>query len=125
MDILRIGERYDSDEKKMKISRGISLFWTLVLVLISTLLQDTKSSLVELGLSITSLTYGGMLGIFIQGRFFENFNDRAALTGVIISVVSIVIIARTTDLFWPWYVPVGFMISFLSGTLLNSLVKER
>jgi NO-binding membrane sensor protein with MHYT domain len=107
------------EKRKVALSRLISLVWTCVMMLIAMLLRDTKSPLVELGLSIASITYGGMLGIFIQGVLFERFSDRAALGGVLASIVSVLAISAAFNVFWPWYVPIGFTVSFLVGLALN------
>ena len=106
------------------ISRIISFGWSCVMIVIASLLKETKNPLVELGLSIASITYGGMLGIFIQGIVFEKFSDRAALAGVMISISAVLFISLACNVFWPWFVPIGFVISFLAGSLLN-LIKKR
>jgi NO-binding membrane sensor protein with MHYT domain len=95
-----------------------------VLIGIASLLTDTKNPLVELGLSIASITYGGMLGIFIQGIVFEKFSDRAAIAGVMISISAVLFISVACNVFWPWFVPIGFVISFLTGSILNLLIKK-
>jgi SSS family transporter len=124
MDILQLPRRNISDRQKLMISRAISFGWSCVMIVIASLLTDTKNPLVELGLSIASLTYGGMLGIFIQGIVFEKFSDRAALSGVMISIAAVLFISLASGIFWPWFVPIGFMISFLSGSLLNFIMKK-
>ncbi len=125
MDILLISRWNISDRKKLMISRGISFGWACAIMGIAMLLRDTKSPLVELGLSIASITYGGMLGIFLQGALFEQFNDRAALTGVVASIVSVLSISITLNVFWPWFVPIGFTVSFTVGSALNMALKKK
>ena len=126
IDILEITKRKYPESKKLKISRLISLIWTLVIMGISVLLQDNKSPLVELGLGIASITYGGMLSIFLQGSLFKKFDDKAAISGVILSIVTILAVLLLGKLgvikiFWPWFVPIGFTVSFMSGLLLNKI----
>jgi solute:Na+ symporter, SSS family len=108
-----------TDRQKLRISRIISLAWSLIMIGLATLLRDTRSPLVELGLSIASITYGGMLGIFIQGVLFKKFNDKAALAGVLASITGVLVVSYAGKVFWPWYVPIGFLISFVTGTALN------
>jgi len=121
IDILGIAKGNMSEEKQLRLSRFISLIWTVVLVGIAILLSDNKNPLVEVGLSIASVTYGGMLGIFLMGRLFRNFYDKAALFGAIAGIISTAIIAFYTQIFWPWFVCIGFIISFLSGVAVNYL----
>jgi len=124
MDLLMISRRDIPEKRKVQLSRVISFVWTLVMMLIAVFLKDTKSPLVELGLSIASITYGGMLGIFLQGALFKKFSDRAALAGVVASIASVLAISAAFKVFWPWFVPVGFAVSFLTGTLLNMAARR-
>lgn len=115
MDLLRIGERDLPEKRKMALSRGISAFWCVALIAVSMLFSDTKNPLVEIGLSITSIAYGAMMGIFVLGRFFRGMSDTAALFGVLVSVVVMSAIALSGSLFWLWFVVVGFAISFAAS----------
>lgn len=124
MDILRLPERDMTDRRRLLVSRCISLAWSCVMMGIAFFLQNTKSPLVELGLSIASITYGGMLGIFIQGALFRNFSDRAAIAGVAASIASVLGVFFGCDLFWPWFVPIGFSVSLLVGSALNAVMKR-
>jgi SSS family transporter len=124
MDILRLHEKSGSPEKQVRMSRLISLFWTAVLVIIAMSLSDTKSPLVELGLGISSLIYGGVLAMFFQARFFRNFSDRAAIAGMFCGIAFTVAISRLFVVFWPWFIPVGFIVSLSASSALNSLIMR-
>ena len=91
---------------------------------ISILFQDNKNPLVEVGLSIASVTYGGMMGIFLMGRSFKVFNERAAIAGVVISIAFNLLIVFATDIFWLWYVCIGFAVSFGIGVSINLVIKD-
>jgi len=119
LDIAGISRRGYSEKKKLLLSRGTTLLWTAVIILMSSLLSDNKSPLVEVGLAIASVTYGGMLGIFILGVTVRGVSEKAALAGVIISIVSVIVMAAALDVFWPWYVPAGFIISYAVGLALH------
>jgi len=124
MDILRLSEKNITARRKLLISRAISLAWACVMMGIAFLLQNSRSPLVELGLSIASITYGGMLGIFIQGALSDRFSDRAALAGVMASILAVLAVFLLCDLFWPWFVPLGFAVSLLVASVLNRLLKR-
>ncbi len=125
MDILGINRMEIPDRKKIVYSRLISLVWTGVLILIAALLQNTKSPLVELGLAIASVTYGGVLGMFIMGRLSSTLRDRAALAGAVTGISAVIAVSRIYPLFWPWYVPVGFAVSVITGMAANALMEYR
>jgi SSS family solute:Na+ symporter len=119
VDLLEIDRKNYSDGKKVGISRLVSFFWAMMIVGISVLLKNTKNPLVEVGLSIASVTYGGMLGIFLMGRFFQTFQDKAAIVGVLVSIAVNIFIAAFTPVFWLWYVVVGCAVSFCVAVVLN------
>ncbi len=119
MDLLEINNRDISDAKKIRISRMISLFWTFIIVLISTLLTDTGNPLVELGLAIASVTYGGILGIFLLGRFFPLLGEKPAIAGSLAGIGLTAVIAGSGKVFWPWYVPIGTLITVVAGMLIH------
>ena len=124
MDILDIPARGYSERKNVLISRATALCWTAVMIALASMLKDTSSPLVELGLSIASITYGGMLGIFLQGALFRKFSDRAALAGVILSIAAIIALTLCCEIFWPWYVPIGFCVSFISGVVIDGVMNR-
>ena len=70
------------------------------------------------------LTYGGMMGIFLMGRSFKVFNERAAIAGVVISIAFNLLIVFATDIFWLWYVCIGFAVSFGIGVSINLVIKD-
>lgn len=124
-DIMNLTARYDSESRRLKVSRIISLVWTILLVGIACMFQNTRSPLVEIGLGIASVTYGGMLSIFMQGRFFKKFSDSAAITGLVAGTAAIAAISVFMNVFWPWYVPAGFAVSFLSGAAINYIIDKK
>ena len=115
MDLLMISRRDIPEKRKISCHASYLSCGRCVMMRIACFLRDTKSPLVELGLSIASITYGGMLGIFIQGALFEQFSDRAALAGVVASIVAVLVISAVFKVFWPWFVPIGFTVSFVTG----------
>jgi len=110
LDLFRLDERDIPERKKVVVARGISFFWTLAIIGVSMLFHDSKNPLVEVGLSIASVTYGGMLGIFILARFATGLDDRAALFGVFAGVATVTAVMVFTGLFWLWYGAVGFFV---------------
>jgi Na+/proline symporter len=124
-DLLGISKKDISDSKKVKISRLISLIWTIVIIGISILFNYTSKPLVEVALSIASVTYGGMMGIFLLGRFFTGFSEKAAIAGLVTGILANLIIFFATDIFWLWYVSIGFFVSFGSGFVYNKIFSIR
>ncbi len=123
MDLAEIDRRAGMTErKKLFVSRSASLAWTAVLAAVAVVFNYTTGALVETGLSIASVTYGGMMGIFVMGRLFPGLDDRAALAGMGTGIVVTALIAVFTQLFWLWFVALGFAVSFAAGAAANRLL---
>ena len=124
LDILRM-EKWSLDEKKkVRWSRLISLAWTVVITAVAYLMKNSHGALVELGLSIASLTYGGMLAIFVAGTFRRTIGQGAALAGVFSGVVTVSILYVSSSVYWVWLVPAGFAVSLTMILMLDRIYSE-
>src|SRR3989454_2618663 len=116
----------------LRVGRWLTLVWTVILVAGAIAFRDQNTPVVQLALSIASLTYGSLLGTYILGGAWP----RARQVDVIIAlIVSIVLMAPVVlgaviphfpvhwlpGLAWPWYVPLGTAVTVLVG-MLSSLV---
>ena len=123
MDILRIDKKIESERKQLTVSRWISFFWMVVITLIALSLSDSKSSLVELGLGIASLVYGGMLAIFFQARFNKNISSHAAITGMLAGIIMTLIASIFFDVFWTWSIPIGFTTAIFVSMFVDKIQR--
>ena len=69
----------NSAEKDLLISRAFTALWGLIFIGGAMIFQDKNNPVVELGLSIASFTYGGLLGAFLLGVLFKHVNEKGAL----------------------------------------------
>ena len=67
----------------MLVSKLLTLLWGVVLIGGAMLFRDAKNPVVEIGLSIASFTYGGLLGVFFLGLFFKKVAEKDAISGFI------------------------------------------
>ncbi len=123
MDILMISRKPVPEKQKIRISRLVAFMWSCVMIGVAMLFENTKHPLVEIALNIASITYGGMLGIFLLGSFFRKLNEKASISSMMLSVLTTAIIYLNFDLWWPWFVPVGFAISFFCGILFDRVFR--
>ncbi|HNV46442.1 MAG TPA: sodium:solute symporter [Spirochaetota bacterium] len=121
LDILALDRRDLPEKKKMRYAKGIALLWSVVVIGISLAFRDTKSPLVEIGLSIASITYGGMMGMFLIGRVYDNFSERAAIGGMLASIAGTMVVVFATKVFWVWYVVIGFAIAVAAGVAIQRI----
>ena len=91
----------------LTISRIISIFWALVLIGGASLFTSQENPLVEVGLTIASFTYGGLLGLFVLGRQKRRFRPQSVVAGVSLSLVVMTGVITLTPVAWPWYTVIG------------------
>jgi len=70
----------------MMISRSSTVVWALVLFAIAvySIQVGGKGHVVEIGLSIASVAYGALLGVFLLGTLTRNATQAGAILGLII-----------------------------------------
>ena len=71
LDLFKLTSRGKQISQKKEIywSKIFTLFWGVILVGGAMLFRDSKNPVVEIGLTIASITYGGLLGTFLLGIF--------------------------------------------------------
>ncbi len=136
----RLGGKPLSDEHTLRLSRWLTGFWGVVFIGFAMLFTSTENPIVELGLSIASFTYGGLLGIFLLGLLNARPNQQDGIIAFLIAIVSLFVIAKGvwfnpddgwmlklmlrgapegfSPIGWPWYVAIGSAITLAVGSLL-------
>lgn len=111
--------------QNLRTSRALSVFWALVLMGGASLFTSQENPLVEVGLTIASFTYGGLLGFFVLGRLKRDFHPAAVITGFLASLAAMVGVISLTTVAWPWYTVIGLftmlVVSFAVAPLYRNL----
>jgi SSS family solute:Na+ symporter len=115
-DLRRGGE--DSGATQLRRGRRTTLVWALVLVGGAMLFRSTDNPVVELGLSIASVTYGGFLAVFLLGRLTGRGGSRAGVTALVTGTITGGVLWLTGALFWVWLVPAGCLAGLGCGYLV-------
>jgi len=104
-------------------SRMLTLLWGVILGALG--LVHWGPVLVA-GLTIASITYGAMLGVFLLGTWDHAANQAGALAGFVAGL-SVMICVRAFDapLAWTWYVVVGTMVTFGVGLVASRVAGPR
>ncbi len=102
----------------LRASRLLTLLWGAVLVGVS-LLARNWGEVLQVGLTITSVTMGSVLGIFLLGHW-TRAGQVAGLAGMAAGLLSTLVIHWTGSLAWTWYVPIGSTITFAVGAVLSA-----
>ena len=106
------------DEYYLRVSRIFTLMWGVILVGVA-LLARNWGSVLEAGLTITSLTMGSVLGVFLLGLWGNKIKEDAALVGMIVGLVVVLGTHLLGTIAWTWYVFIGTMVTSLVGILFS------
>jgi SSS family solute:Na+ symporter len=104
------------DRSFLRLSRRITFFWGLVLIAFGLL---TWGPLLEAGLTIASLPFGSLLGLFLLGTLNRRANAAGALAGMFAGVATILCVWRLTNIAFTWYVLIGSCVTFVVGSLVS------
>jgi SSS family transporter len=121
MDFYKPFVRPNGSEKHyLAVSRAVTLGWGAVLVAIALVAQHLHRSVLELALTIASVPYGSMLGIFLLGVLTKRANSRGALTGALVALATMGVVVGCTSLAWTWYVALGTVVTFTVGWAVSA-----
>lgn len=101
-----------------KMSRYLTVFWALLLVTVSFWARDW-GELLEAGLTISGLTMGSILALFILGILRVSATSRSVIIGMVGGVAVMIALHWSGIFAWTWYVLLG-----TSTTLLLILAAE-
>jgi len=105
----------------LRLARLATVAWGLVLLAIGIMARKWGSVLVA-GLTIASIPFGALLGVFLLGVLTRRVGQRAALAGIAAGLAVIIYVRFLTPIAWTWYVLIGATVTFLCG-LAASLVE--
>ena len=112
-----------SESRRLAVSRASTFVWALVLFALA-ILSQRGGRVVEVGLSIASVAYGAMLGIFLLGLLTRRANERGAMIGMACGFAVELYIWLGTHVPWTWYVVIGTAVTFTIGYIASSLVAR-
>src|ERR1700719_2410207 len=114
---LRLGNRKPANDAGfLRLSRRMTLFWGLVLMGFGLV---TWGPVLEAGLTIASLPFGSLLGLFLLGALNRRSNAAGALAGMFAGLIAILCVWRLTNIAFTWYALIGSITTFLVGSLVS------
>jgi hypothetical protein len=113
-----------SDEARiLRAGKLFTLLWAALLIggAILFIPLSTRTSAVEVALGIASVVYGGLLGAFGLGVLVDRADQRSTMMGIAtgIGVVMAIWIGIPDQVAWPWFVPIGTVVTFVVGWALG------
>jgi SSS family transporter len=136
--------RPDADDReRMMISRSSTVVWALVLFAIAvySIQVGGKGHVVEIGLSIASVAYGALLGVFLLGTLTRNATQAGAICGLVVGfALNVALWLQTAPIHlanlpligdmtlphvaWTWYVLIGAAVTFAVGYIASMLMPK-
>ena len=126
--------RPQSDERqRARSARAMAVFWTGVLFVLA-LLSRTSGHVVEVGLSIASVAYGALLGVFLLGTLSKRANEPGTIVGMVFGLVVELVLWRLPHAWsisfhgfrlilpkiaWTWFVLIGSLCTFVVGWIAS------
>ncbi len=100
----------------LRRSRRMTLFWGILLILFGLV---PWGPVLEAGLTVASLPFGSLLGLFFLGTFDDRADARSALIGMFTGLLAVLLVYRFTNVAFTWYVLIGSCVTWLVGALLS------
>jgi SSS family solute:Na+ symporter len=127
-------------EHLLKVGRFFSALWGVALIggalAIYAYAKSMDTPVVVLALSIASVTYGALLGTYVLAGRWPRAAGRDVVAGTLVTllVMLVVVFARKLAeqppfawlapagrLAWPWYVPLGTLLTITVGVAMSAL----
>jgi SSS family solute:Na+ symporter len=118
LDFPRLRGRSADPAKFLRLSRRMTLAWGLVLMGLGLV---KWGPLLETALTVVSLPFGCLLGLFLLGTFDRRASARGALGGMIAGLAAILCVFRLTHVAFTWYVLIGASVTFFTGAIISRI----
>lgn len=118
VDFYRQFRRDRPEAHYLKMARVATVVWGGVLLGIGIMARKWGSVLVA-GLTIASIPFGALLGVFLLGVLTRRVRQAAAMAGVISGLAAIAYVRLETPIAWTWYVLIGTVVTFSMGYIAS------
>ena len=114
-----------SQTQLLTISRIVTFIWAVMLMGTAIVFINLKGTVVETALGIASYTYGGLLGVFLLGLFYKKANQRDAIAGFIVALITMTILIGSINIAWPLYTLTGSLTTIAIGIISSIIFKSK
>ena len=112
------------ESRFVRLAKWTTVAWGLVLFGIGYFARQWGSVL-EAGLTIASILYGGLLGVFLLGLLTKRVSQAAAIAGMVAGLLIMFYVKLGTGIAFTWYVLIGTSVTLIVGYLASFLWPER
>jgi Na+/proline symporter len=97
--------------------------WALLLLLLA-LVARHGGKVLEVGLTIASVAYGALLGVFLLGVLTRTASERGAMVGMICGFTLDLYLWLCTGVAFTWYVVLGSGTTFVVGYCASLIMPQ-
>jgi SSS family transporter len=120
--------RPNADERqRARLSRVMTLFWAAVLFVLA-LMSRGGGHVVEVGLSIASVAYGALLGVFLLGTLTTSASEVGAMIGMAGGLATNILLWKQPQalpkIAYTWFVLIGSLLTFVLGWVMSKVFKR-
>ncbi len=119
MDFLKPLRPHHSEQVYLRLARWATVLWGGILFSVG-LAARHWGSVLEAGLSIASVLYGALLGVFLLGVLTRRPGEWAAILGMCAGLLATLFLRK--DVAYTWYVLIGssatFAVGYVAGLFL-------
>lgn len=112
-----------SEGHRLYLSRVATVIWGLILFVLAILARG-GGKVVEVGLSIASVAYGSLLGVFLLGVLTKKASEKGAMLGMLCGFVLNLYLWRFTKVPFTWYVALGSIVTFVIGYAASFFFRD-
>lgn len=119
LDFAKLRGRTTDARRLLRMSRGMTLFWGLVLMGFGLV---KWGPLLEAGLTVVSFPLGSLLGLFLLGTFDRGANARGALAGMFAGLAVVLSVFHFTKVAFTWFFLIGAAVTFVVGSMTSRVI---
>ena len=113
-DALRLAQH----ERAMRLSRWTTILAAIALAVVAGLAR-AWGSVLEVGLTITSITFGAVLGIFLVGLLGWQLRQGGAIVSMLAGLVAALAVQQAGVVAWTWLTPLGALTTVAVAALAS------
>ena len=115
-------KREGSPRHYLAASRWFMLMWAIVIIVPAIWFTDSDGSVLEILSKIGSFFVGAKLAMFGLGFFSKHTSERGLIIGVVAGFLFLAWIEYYQDIAWPWYCPLGGLVSIVVAWVASVLL---
>jgi len=121
---LGLGKSAKTENAKLKLSRGATIFWGIALVGVAYASREVDS-VMNTAFALAGLTSGGLLGGVLLALVLKPSDGRPIIFGMVVSLIAMLATkyGLKEAIHWPWFTAIGCGITLLSAILAKVVLR--